>query len=127
MKRTLIYLSIGLALLFAATAAMAKERKGPMTGTWDCQAHGGSQGDVAFTLFLQQNNETIDGSVSSPIGGTEISSGTFKKNMLEIHLDTPQGNYVLMGKFNKGTLAGTWTTDSDKGVWEGKKQVPPAK
>jgi hypothetical protein len=127
MKRSVIYSCIALSFLFVAAAAVAKEKKGPMTGTWDCQAHGGSQGDIAFTLFLQQNNETVDGSVSSPIGGTEISSGTFKKNMLEIHLDTPQGNYVLMGKFNKGTLSGTWTTDSDKGVWEGKKQVAPAK
>jgi hypothetical protein len=98
-----------------------------MTGTWDCQAHGGSQGDMAFTLYLQQNKETVDGSVSSPIGGTEISSGTFKKNMLEIHIDTPQGNYVLMAKFSKGKLSGTWSADNDKGVWEGKKQVAPAR
>ena len=91
MKRNLIYIGIGITVLFAASLAMAKDKKGPMTGTWDCQAHGGSQGDMAFTLFLQQNKETVDGSISSPIGGTQISSGTFKRNMLEIHLDTPQG------------------------------------
>ena len=123
MKRNLIYIGICLTVLCAASMAMAKDKKGPMTGTWDCQAHGGSQGDKAFTLFLQQNKETVDGSISSPIGGTEISSGTFKRNMLEIHLDTPQGNYTLMGKFEKGKLSGTWSSDNDKGVWEGKKQV----
>jgi hypothetical protein len=41
--------------------------------------------------------------------------------MLEIHLDTPQGNYTLMAKYNKGALSGTWSSDSDKGSWEGKK------
>jgi hypothetical protein len=127
MKRNLIYLGIGITVLFAASLAMAKEKKGPMTGTWDCQAHGGSQGDMAFTLYLQQNDENVDGSISSPIGGTQISSGTFKKNMLEIHLDTPQGNYILMAKFNKGTLSGNWSSDTDKGTWDGKKQVAAGK
>jgi len=127
MKRKLIYLGIGITVLLAASLAMAKDKKGPMTGTWDCQAHGGSQGDMSFTLFLQQNKETVDGSISSPIGGTQISSGTFRRKMLEIHLDTPQGNYVLMAKFNKGTLSGTWSSDNDKGSWEGKKQAAPSK
>jgi len=121
MKRKLIYVGIGITVLLAASLAIAKDKKGPMSGTWDCQSHGGSQGDVTFTLFLTQNGETVDGNISSPMGGTQISSGTFKKNMLEIHLDTPQGNYTLMAKFNKGTLSGTWSSDNDKGNWEGKK------
>jgi hypothetical protein len=121
MKRKLIYIGIVITVLLAASLAIAKDKKGPMTGTWDCQSHGGSQGDVTFTLMLTQNGETVDGSISSPMGGTQISSGTFKKNMLEIHLDTPQGNYTLMAKFTKGTLSGTWSSDSDKGNWEGKK------
>jgi len=127
MKRMAIHIGICLTLLLAASTAMAKDKRGAMTGTWDCQAHGGSQGDMAFTLYLQQNKETVDGSISSPIGGTQISSGTYKKNMLEIHLDTPQGNYTLMAKFEKGKLSGTWTSDNDKGVWEGKKQVAASK
>jgi hypothetical protein len=48
--------------------------------------------------------------------------------MLEIHIDTPQGGYVLMGKFEKGgKLEGNWASDTEKGVWEGKKQGAPAK
>lgn len=123
MKRNLIYIGVGLALLFAASLAMAKDGKGPMTGTWDCQAHGGSQGDMAFTLYLQQNKENVNGSISSAIGSTQLSSGTFRRNMLEIHLDTPQGNYTYMGKFSKGTLSGNWSSDNDKGTWEGKKKA----
>jgi hypothetical protein len=123
MKRNIFYFGIVVTILFAANLAFARDKKGPLTGTWDCQAHGGSQGDMAFTLYLQQNKELVDGSVSSPIGGTQISSGTFRRNMLEIHLDTPQGAYILMAKFEKGKLSGTWSVDTDKGVWEGKKQV----
>jgi len=123
MKRRFIYIGVGITLLLAASLAFGKDKKGAMSGTWDCQAHGGSQGDMAFTLYLQQNKETVDGSISSPIGGTQISSGTFKRNMLEIHLDTPQGAYVLMAKFEKGKLSGTWSSDNDKGIWEGKKQT----
>jgi hypothetical protein len=98
-----------------------------MTGTWECQAHGGPQGDIAFTLFLQQTKESVDGNISSPMGGTQISSGTFHRNMLEIHLDTPQGNYILMGRYKKGELSGTWSSDSDKGTWEGKKSAGASK
>ncbi len=128
MKRKLSLIAICLTVLFMASLASAKDKKaGPLTGTWDCQAHGGSQGDMAFTLYLTQNKETVDGSISSPIGGTQISSGTFRKNMLEIHLDTPQGNYVIMGKYKKGQMSGTWTSDTDKGTWEGKKQPPASK
>ena len=122
MKRNLIFICICLTVLFTAGLATAKDKRGLLTGTWDCQAHGGSQGDMAFTLFVQQNRETVDGTISSPIGGTQFSSGTFRRNMLEIHLDTPQGGYVLMAKYEKGKLSGTWSSDSDKGVWEGKKQ-----
>ena len=127
MKRNLIYIGIGITVLFAASLAMAKEKRGPMTGTWDCQAHGGSQGDMAFTLFLQQNKETVDGNISSPIGGTQISSGTFKRTCWKSISTRPRGNYILMAKFNKGTLSGTWSSDNDKGTWEGKKQVAAAK
>ena len=117
------YLILGAVfILCVASLAMAKGQKGVMTGTWDCQAHGGNQGETSFTLFLQQDKEIVDGSFSSPIGGTQISSGAFKRNLLEIHIDTPQGSYTLMAKFSKGALSGSWTSDTEKGIWEGKKQ-----
>jgi hypothetical protein len=116
------FICVGLGILFVTSLGMARERKGPITGTWDCQLHGGAQGDMAFTLFLQQDKEIVDGSFSSPMGGTQISSGAFKRNLLEIHIDTPQGSYTLMAKFSKGALSGSWTSDTEKGIWEGKKQ-----
>ena len=128
MKGKLVY--VGLLLLFVASLGTAKERKGYLTGTWDCQSHGGSVGEMAYTLNLQQNKqnkEIIDGTVSSPIGGTDISSGNFRKNMLEIHIDSPQGAYILLGKLEKGKFSGTWSTDNDKGTWDGSKHGAAAK
>ena len=129
MNRKLTLIAACFMLMAASSFAIAGESKGksgPITGTWECQSHGASQGDMAFTLYLTQNKEVVDGSVSSPMGGTQISSGTFKSNMLEIHIDTPQGNYVILGKYKKGELSGTWSSDSEKGTWEGKKQAANA-
>ena len=125
MKHKGIILAITFALLSFSVAMAAAEKKpkpGPLTGTWECMSHGSSQGDMSFSLYLEQSKEVVTGSVSSPIGGTEITSATFKKKLLEIHIDTPQGNYVVMGKVNKNQMSGTWSVDTgEKGTWEGKK------
>lgn len=121
--RTLIFMLVGLAALWAPSLAIGKDKEGPITGTWSCQSKGGSEGDMPFTLYLQQTEEKVDGSVSSPLGGTQISSGTFKDATLEIHIDSPEGDYVLIAKFDKGALSGTWSHNDDKGSWEGAKQA----
>ena len=122
MKRTLIYIGICLTLLLVAGLASAKDRKGNLTGTWDCKAHGGALGEMAFTLHLQDNKETVDGSIESPMGSTQITSGTMRHYQVELHFDLPQGSYTLMGKLEKGKLSGGWSLDSDKGLWEGTKR-----
>ncbi len=123
MKRTLTW--VGIFVLCLTCFAGAKEKtpkSGPLTGTWDCVSHGGPQGDMPFTLHLEQNKETVTGSVDSPIGGTQISSGTFKKKNLEIHIKTPQTEYLLTAKLKKNQLSGQWSGGTDlKGTWEGKK------
>ena len=128
MKRILTSLAICVAVVCIAGAGLAKEKKskpGPITGTWECTSHGSSQGDMPFTLYLEQNKEVVTGSVSSPMGGTDITSASYKSKMLEIHIDTSQGNYVVMGKLKKNQLNGTWSVDSgEKGTWEGKKAPP---
>ena len=125
MKRSsrafLITLAVA-ALTTIALASSSKPKPGPLTGTWDCTSHGGPNGDMAFTLTLEQTGETVTGSVSSPIGSTDLSESTFKKNKLEIHIDGGEAKYLLTGTYKKGDLSGEWSTDSDlKGTWEGKK------
>ena len=117
----------GICLLSLSTATLLygadkKSKPGPLTGTWECMAHGTEQGDLPFTLTLEQSQQEITGSVSSPMGGTEISSGTINKKAVEIHINTPQGNYTITGKLKKDQLSGDWSSDSNqKGTWEGKK------
>jgi hypothetical protein len=128
--RQLVPIVLCLTIVFAAAFAEGEGKKpkpGPLTGTWDCTAHGGSQGDLPFTLYLEQTKGTLTGSVSSPMGGTEISAGTVKKNEIEIHIDTPQGNYQLTGRLKKGELSGKWSSDTENGTWEGKKQASGGK
>jgi hypothetical protein len=129
MKR-LVPILLCLTVVFVAAFARGEAKKpkpGPLTGTWECTAHGSSQGDLPFTLYLEQSKATLTGSVSSPMGGTQISAGTVKKNDIEIHIDTPQGNYLLTGKLKKGELSGKWNSDTESGAWEGKKQAPGGK
>ena len=127
MKRAPLMLTICLTLISLVGFALAKDKNpkpGPLTGTWECTSHGGPEGDMAFTLYLEQNSETVTGSVSSPIGSTDLGDATFKKNKLEIHIDGGEAKYLLMGTYKKGELSGEWSTDSDlKGTWEGKKSA----
>jgi len=126
MKRILALLTACLVIVCLAGFASAKEKKpkpGPLTGTWECMSHGSSQGDMPFTLYLDQAKENVSGSVSAPMGSTEITAATYKKKKLEIRIDTPQGNYLVTGKLKKGQLSGEWSVDTgEKGTWEGKKQ-----
>ena len=127
MKRTLGAAAIGSFMLSLAALGLAAEKNpkpGPLTGTWECVSHGGPHGDMNFTLYLEQNKETVTGTVSSPLGSTELTSASFKNNTLEIHIDTDQRNYLLTGRYKHGQLAGAWSTNEDqKGTWEGKKSA----
>ena len=115
-------------LLLSLSAAFASPQKkpnsGPLTGTWECMSRGGAQGDLAFTLYLEESKEVVTGSMSSPNGAAQITSGSFKKKFLELQIDTQQGNYVILGKLAKGRLSGTWSLDNgEKGTWEGNKSL----
>jgi len=123
MKRNLMLVCLVVLCLAAFANAADKKSKagGVLTGSWECTSHGSSQGDMPFTLYLEQNKEVVTGSVSSPMGGTEISSASYKKKILEIEIDTPDRNYKLTGSLKKGQLSGTWSSDNEKGTWEGKK------
>ncbi|MGH9397825.1 MAG: hypothetical protein ACRD18_13375 [Terriglobia bacterium] len=114
---------LALVCLGAFATAADNAQPGPLTGTWSCVSHGGQQGDMNFTLDLQQNGETVTGDVSSPLGDADLSSGAFKNNHLTITIDGGSDQYTLSATLKGGKLAGKWSTsDSGKsGVWDGKK------
>ena len=130
MRRTLLQaVMVALLSLIAvslhpfASAQDNKSASGPLTGSWQCTSRGGPDGETPFTLELSQEGEKISGSVSSAQGGMEITSGSFRDDTLEIHLDTPDGNYVLTAKLKEGKLTDGQTTLDGKAhsTWEGKK------
>ncbi len=133
MKRARITLILCISLLGFAGLALAQDTKsesgskpkgGPVAGTWTCTAHGGTNGDIPFTLYLDQDHETVSGSVSSSMGDAEIASATFKDGALEIHIDGGDETYVLTGKLQNGQLSGEWSGgDTQKGTWDGKKST----
>lgn len=127
MKWKLALVGICSTILLAASLLVAKDHKTSLSGTWDCVAHGTSQGDMKFTLVLQQSKEVVDGSINSPLGATEISSGALRRKDLELHFDFPQGAYTLMARLEDGKLTGAWSLESDKGSWEGTKREPAGK
>ena len=124
MSKRILILAFCLPSLILASLATARDKPDPLAGNWNCQAHGSAQGDLTFTLALTQSKDLIDGSISSAssIGATQISSGTIRRHMVEIHFDTPQGNYILMGKYSNGHISGTWSNDTEKGAWEAGRQ-----
>jgi hypothetical protein len=128
MKRT--WILIGVCLLFAATANLAfakgkKPKPGPLTGTWSCVAHSSVQGDVPFTLKLEQTKEAVTGALINPSGEYPLSSASYKKRVLEIHLDAPDGSYASTGKLLHGQLSGHWSKAQEaEGGCECKKLAP---
>ncbi|MGH9328152.1 MAG: hypothetical protein ACRD2B_15895 [Terriglobia bacterium] len=128
MKHVRRVMSLGVALMafmvvVSVTLALAvPPRESPLTGTWNCQAHGTSTGNTAFTLYLQQNGQNVTGSVSSSIGNGEIAAASFKNHKLSIEIDGGDTTYSLTATYSSGKLTGEWhSTNGDKGSWSGER------
>ncbi len=106
-----------------ALKAEDKAKTSPLVGTWNCTAHGGENGDVAFTLTFVQSEDGLTGSVSAPQGDADLTSVNFKGNQLKIEIKTDENDYSLTATYADGKLnAGEWFRDGEKqGTWEGKK------
>ena len=117
-KIAILLTCVSLVALVGLTTAFARGRNSNVSGVWDCHSKGGNLGDMTFTLNLQQDKENVDGTITSPLGSTQVTLGTFKHYQLELHFDMPQGNYTLVGTLENGKIYGTWSMDSDKGAWD---------
>jgi hypothetical protein len=127
MKRYLVqHLRVGIVLMVATSSMAAKGAD--VSGLWDCQAHGGSSGDVPFTLRLHQDQSSLTGSISSRPWNGRVTSGSYHDKLLEVHFDVPKGTLILKGKLENGKLSGTWSTKNQKGNWTGtrpREEIPP--
>jgi hypothetical protein len=125
MNRRLVSISACILVFGIASTLCARDRNpkpGPLTGTWECTSHGGSNGDMQFTLTLEQDKDTVTGSVTSPIGSSELTDATYNRKTLEIHIASDQDEYILTGRLKGGKLSGEWSHGAEKGSWEGTKQ-----
>jgi len=126
------YLAIACVLLLTMTCLILgqekKSKAGAISGTWDCLAHLSGEDDIPFTMDLKQEGETVTGTISTHDGELEIKTGTFKDNVLDLHLESSDAKYLVNGKLDGGQFKGHWSKDGDglEGDWEGKKS-PPAK
>lgn len=126
MKRRLVSISTCLLVLGMAGILYARDKNpkpGPLAGTWECTAHGASSGDMQFTLTLEQDKDTVTGSVTSPIGSSELTDATYDKKTLQIRIEGDENDYILTGRLKGGKLTGDWTHGDEKGSWEGAKQT----
>ena len=99
-----------------------KSTDSPLVGTWNCVGHGGENGDIPFTLYIQHSSEGYTGSVSAGQGDVDLTTVNYKDNHLKITIDTGDSDYVLTGTLADGKLSGEWSRDGEKkGAWEGKK------
>lgn len=114
---------ISMFAIFAVTLrAKPKAAGSPVVGTWKCVAHGGPNGEIPFTLYLQQSGESLTGTISAPQGDADLTSVIFKNNRIKITIDTDEHNYTLTATLADGKLTGEWSRDGQKeGTWEGKK------
>ena len=115
MLLALVFFCLGL-----GGAAFGKEKKGPVSGTWACVAHGTGQGDIEYTFNLTQANEKVTGSFSSSEEKADITDGTFKDKKLELHFDAYGGAVTIKGaSAKKGEMSGEWThSGGGQGPWE---------
>ena len=75
-------------------------------------------------MKLKQKGEAVEGSISTATGEITITSGSFKKNVLEIHCDSPEANYLVTGKLEEERLSGHWAKGTEQeDAWEGKKSA----
>ena len=77
MRKLRLIAIIAAILLNTASLASSPQRKpkpGPLTGTWECILTGGTEGDLAFTLYLEQEKEIVTGTTASPKSAGEPTS-----------------------------------------------------
>jgi hypothetical protein len=103
-------------------------KPGPLTGIWEGTMHGLPQGDFPITISFQQKNEKITGVLAFFFGGAALKSSVLQDNALELHMDTPLGNFVFNAEYRAAEISGQWSTDNGwKGSWEAKKMVTVTK
>jgi hypothetical protein len=108
-------------IVLAMVASLAAQSD-PLTGTWTGD-WGPSPGDRnPVTVQLKWDGKALTGTVNPGSNAVTLQKSTFdaKTGMVHMEADVPgRGrspiHYVIDGKINNGTMAGTWNHDNRKG------------
>jgi hypothetical protein len=117
------------AFLLMAVSAFAQD---PLSGTWsgDWGPNRNDRNDV--TLVLKWDGKALTGNVTGGrdvIAPLSIQKGTFDPKTSAVHMEVDTKDrsgqtvrFVIDGKLDKGTMAGTWNHDYRKGDFKLTKQ-----
>lgn len=132
MKSSLkIFLVLAVFCLGVTVLTLGKDKRGPVSGTWACVAHGSDRGDINYTYNLVQLEEKVTGNFSDNSDGgpkADIKDGVYKDKKLSFTFDAYDGTVTVTGAIAKaGGLSGAWKHyGGGEGTWECTKGAPKA-
>ncbi|MBS0196699.1 MAG: PDZ domain-containing protein [Planctomycetes bacterium] len=99
-----------------------------VSGSWSGRATGGGEGmpaggiPIGMVITLNEDG-SVTGTVTSPMGGGAISSGKYDKATRELTLSISMGKVVanLTGIINGDEISGSWSAGDGKGTWTAKR------
>jgi hypothetical protein len=121
----------GLVCLTLVLPLLARQKPGsdPISGSWTGDWGPSPYDRNPVTVNLKWDGKALTGTVNPGQNAVAIKSGTFdaKTNTLHMEADAKgRGNqtlhYVIDGKLDKRTLAGSWNHDNRKGDFKITKQ-----
>ena len=117
-SRVLVLVSIVISLVMAVSV-FAQD---PLSGTWKGD-WGPSPGDRnQVTVVLKYDGKAITGTINPDSDRIQLSKGTFDPKTGAVHMEAMAPgrggstyHYMIDGKIDKGTIAGSWNHDTFKG------------
>src|SRR4029078_7276861 len=99
-----------------------------LIGRWDCRAtRDGSKPSPSLELTLEGEHVAGRFDQNTDYRFAFITSGTFKSNLIELHIEYIKDAYLLTGRWQEGRLKGVWrrSHDSENGTWEATRPLAP--
>jgi hypothetical protein len=101
--------SAGAFALIVALAVAAPSAQIDVSGTWDVMING-PQGAMESTLTLQQDGDTVTGTLESMMGSVE-GAGAVAGNLMKLSFDVDAGGQMIsismIGEVNGGSMEGS--------------------
>ena len=124
-SRILAVVSVVICLI-AAVSVFAQD---PLSGNWKGDWGPNARDRNQVTVVLKYNGKALTGTINPDLDPVQIQKATFDPKTGAVHMEamTPgRGggtyHYIIDGKLDKGTMAGSWNHDTFKGDFKITKQ-----